>query len=51
MAAKISDRALLKVIREYMDADEICEQTEPDLAGPSEIDRAACHFAWDEAPA
>lgn len=28
-------------------AEEICEQTEPDLAGPSPIQRAACHFAWD----
>jgi hypothetical protein len=28
MAAKISDRALLKVIHEYMDADKICEQTD-----------------------
>ncbi len=32
-------------------AAEICEQIEPDLTGPSEIERAACHFAWDEAPA
>jgi oligopeptide/dipeptide ABC transporter ATP-binding protein len=30
-------------------AAEICEQTEPDLTGPSEIERAACHFAWEEA--
>jgi oligopeptide/dipeptide ABC transporter ATP-binding protein len=27
-------------------AAEICEQTEPDLTGPSEVTRAACHFAW-----
>jgi len=27
MAAKISDRALLKVIQEYMNADKICEKT------------------------
>jgi len=27
MAAKISDKALLKVIHEYMNADKICEQT------------------------
>jgi oligopeptide/dipeptide ABC transporter ATP-binding protein len=34
-------------------AAEICEQTEPDLAGPSVANRAACHFAWegDEVPA
>jgi oligopeptide/dipeptide ABC transporter ATP-binding protein len=31
-------------------AAEICEQTEPDLIGPSEIERVACHFAWDEVP-
>jgi oligopeptide/dipeptide ABC transporter ATP-binding protein len=29
-------------------AAEICEQIEPDLTGPSEIERAACHFAWKE---
>jgi oligopeptide/dipeptide ABC transporter ATP-binding protein len=29
-------------------AAEICERTEPDLIGPSEINRAACHFAWEE---
>lgn len=28
-------------------ASDICEETEPDLAGPSEINRAACHFAWE----
>ncbi len=27
MAAKISDRALLKIIKDLMDADKICEQT------------------------
>jgi oligopeptide/dipeptide ABC transporter ATP-binding protein len=27
-------------------AAEICEQDEPGLSGPSETDRAACHFAW-----
>jgi len=27
MAAKISDKALLKLIKEYMDADKICEKT------------------------
>ena len=27
MAAKISDGALLKIIREYMDADKICDKT------------------------
>ncbi len=28
MAAKISDKELLKVIRQYMDADKICEVTD-----------------------
>lgn len=28
MAVKVSDKALLKVIHEYMDADKICEQTD-----------------------
>ena len=32
-------------------AAEICEQIEPDLTGPSVVERAACHFAWNEAPA
>ena len=27
MAAKISDKALLKIIQKLMDADKICEQT------------------------
>ena len=27
MAAKVSDRALLKIIQDLMDADKICEQT------------------------
>jgi oligopeptide/dipeptide ABC transporter ATP-binding protein len=29
-------------------AEDICEQMEPDLTGPSEIQRAACHFAWEQ---
>jgi oligopeptide/dipeptide ABC transporter ATP-binding protein len=29
----------------------ICEEVEPELTGPSEINRAACHFAWREVPA
>ncbi|MDR9451625.1 MAG: ABC transporter ATP-binding protein, partial [Acidimicrobiia bacterium] len=29
-------------------AEDICEQTEPDLTGPSVIQRAACHFAWEQ---
>lgn len=29
-------------------AAEVCEQTEPDLTGPSEVQRAACHFAWED---
>ena len=29
-------------------AAEICEHTEPGLAGPSEVQRAACHFAWED---
>ncbi len=29
-------------------AAEICEQTEPELTGPSETERTACHFAWKE---
>jgi oligopeptide/dipeptide ABC transporter ATP-binding protein len=29
-------------------AADICEQIEPDLIGPSETQRAACHFAWEE---
>ena len=29
-------------------AAEICEQDEPELLGPSEHERAACHFAWKE---
>jgi oligopeptide/dipeptide ABC transporter ATP-binding protein len=29
-------------------AAEICERSEPDLEGPSETDRAACHFAWTD---
>jgi oligopeptide/dipeptide ABC transporter ATP-binding protein len=29
-------------------AAEICERVEPELTGPSEINRAACHFAWEE---
>lgn len=27
----------------------ICELTEPDLDGPADDERAACHFAWDAA--
>ncbi len=27
-------------------AQEICGEVDPDLAGPSPIQRAACHFAW-----
>ena len=26
----------------------VCEQTEPELMGPSETERAACHFAWKD---
>jgi oligopeptide/dipeptide ABC transporter ATP-binding protein len=29
-------------------AADVCSETEPDLEGPSEIQRAACHFAWEE---
>jgi oligopeptide/dipeptide ABC transporter ATP-binding protein len=29
-------------------AADICEQKEPDLIGPSEIQRAACYFAWED---
>lgn len=29
-------------------AEDICERTEPDLAGPSETERVACHFAWEQ---
>lgn len=29
-------------------AEDICEQSEPDLTGPSQIERAACHFAWEQ---
>lgn len=34
-------------------AEDVCEQTEPGLTGPSDAQRAACHFAWedDEVPA
>lgn len=27
-------------------ADDVCAETEPPLMGPSETQRAACHFAW-----
>ena len=29
-------------------AADVCEHTEPDLAGPEQAQRAACHFAWEE---
>jgi oligopeptide/dipeptide ABC transporter ATP-binding protein len=28
-------------------AADVCVETEPQLEGPSEVQRAACHFAWE----